>query len=157
MTSKSAPQSQLRLEWVYGYRGHQCRNNLFYTTSKEIVLFVAGVGVVYNPREHKQRFFLGHDDDILCLTLHPERTLVATGQTGKSPYICVWDSASMEMVSILKEGHQNGVAALGFDKEGNVSRCIINYVEIAPFATEFFFERCSVNMTISKNDSFKSS
>ncbi|KAK3093757.1 hypothetical protein FSP39_019782 [Pinctada imbricata] len=119
MTSKSAPQSQLRLEWVYGYRGHQCRNNLFYTASKEIVLFVAGVGVVYNPREHKQRFFLGHDDDILCLTLHPERTLVATGQTGKSPYICVWDSASMEMVSILKEGHQNGVAALGFDKEGN--------------------------------------
>ena len=65
MASKTAPKSQLRLEWVYGYRGHQCRNNLFYTGSKEIVYFVAGVGVVYNQREHRQKFFLGHDDDII--------------------------------------------------------------------------------------------
>ena len=65
MTSKTAPKSQLRLEWVFGYRGHQCRNNLYYTASKDVVFFVAGVGVVYNLREHKQRFFLGHDDDII--------------------------------------------------------------------------------------------
>lgn len=67
MATKTAPKSQLRLEWVYGYRGHQCRNNLYYTASKEVAYFVAGVGIVYNPREHKQRFFLGHDDDILWL------------------------------------------------------------------------------------------
>ena len=65
MTTKIAPKSQLRLEWVYGYRGHQCRNNLYYTSSKEIVYFVAGVGIVYNIRENKQKFFLGHDDDIV--------------------------------------------------------------------------------------------
>ena len=65
MGDKSAPKSQLRLEWVYGYRGHQCRNNLYYTASKELVFFVAGVGVVYNVRENKQRFFLEHDDDIV--------------------------------------------------------------------------------------------
>lgn len=67
MATKTAPKSQLRLEWVFGYRGHQCRNNLYYTASKEVTYFVAGVGIVYNPREHKQRFFLGHDDDILWL------------------------------------------------------------------------------------------
>ena len=65
MATKTAPESQLRLEWVYGYRGHQCRNNLFYTASKDAVYFVAGVGIVYNLRENKQHFFLGHDDDIL--------------------------------------------------------------------------------------------
>ena len=65
MASKTAPKSQLRLEWVYGYRGHQCRNNLFYNVGKDIVYFVAGVGIVYNQTEHKQRFYLGHDDDIL--------------------------------------------------------------------------------------------
>ena len=65
MADKTAPTSQLRLEWVYGYRGHQCRNNLFYTASKDIVYFAAGVGIVYNLRDHKQRFFLGHDDDIV--------------------------------------------------------------------------------------------
>lgn len=65
MTDRTAPTSSLKLEWVYGYRGHQCRNNLYYTGTKEIVYFVAGVGVVYNTRENSQRFFLGHDDDII--------------------------------------------------------------------------------------------
>lgn len=65
MTDRTAPTSSLKLEWVYGYRGHQCRNNLYYTNTKEIVYFVAGVGVVYNTRENSQRFFLGHNDDII--------------------------------------------------------------------------------------------
>ncbi|ESO87658.1 hypothetical protein LOTGIDRAFT_166239 [Lottia gigantea] len=119
MADKTAPQSQLKLEWVYGYRGHQCRNNLYYTSNKDVVYFVAGVGIVYSVRDHKQRFFLGHDDDIISLTLHPEKTLVATGQIGKKPYICVWDAATCETVSILKDGHEHGVAAMGFDKEGS--------------------------------------
>jgi hypothetical protein len=65
MGDRTAPNSQLRLEWVYGYRGHQVRLNLHYTLNGEIVYFVAGVGIVYNLKEHKQRFFLGHDDDIV--------------------------------------------------------------------------------------------
>ncbi|KAL3875087.1 hypothetical protein ACJMK2_038022 [Sinanodonta woodiana] len=133
MGERVAPQSQLRLEWVYGYRGHQCRNNLYYTANKEIVYFVAGVGIVYNSKEQKQRFFLGHDDDILCLALHPERTLVATGQTGKMPSICVWDSNTVQTISILKDGHENGVGAVGFDKDGNrlVSVGMDQYATIA--------------------------
>ncbi|KAI2654593.1 Echinoderm microtubule-associated protein-like 6 [Labeo rohita] len=67
MADRTAPNCHLRLEWVYGYRGHQCRNNLYYTAAKEIVYFVAGVGVVYNTREHKQKFYLGHNDDIIRL------------------------------------------------------------------------------------------
>ncbi|XP_077993248.1 echinoderm microtubule-associated protein-like 6 [Glandiceps talaboti] len=118
MGDKTAPGSSLRLDWVYGYRGHACRNNLYYTASKEIVYFVAGVGVVHNTKEHSQRFFFGHDDDIISLALHPERSLVATGQIGKDPYICVWDSYNVQTVSILKDGHTNGVAALAFDREG---------------------------------------
>ena len=65
MGDRTAPESQLRLEWVYGYRGHQCRSNLFYNNSDDIVYFVAGVGIVYNTKEHKQKFFLEHDDDII--------------------------------------------------------------------------------------------
>ena len=65
MADKRAPKSQLRLEWVYGYRGQQCRNNTYYTAAKDVVYFVAGVGIAYNIRENKQRFFLGHDDDII--------------------------------------------------------------------------------------------
>ena len=70
MTDKTAPSSQLRLEWVYGYRGHQCRNNLYYTASKDVVYFVAGVGVVFSVRENSQKFFLGHNDDIIRFVLY---------------------------------------------------------------------------------------
>ncbi|KAM3930547.1 echinoderm microtubule-associated protein-like 6 isoform 4-T4 [Leptodactylus fuscus] len=118
MADRTAPGCQLRLEWVYGYRGHQCRNNLYYTAGKEVVYFVAGVGVVYNTREHSQKFFLGHNDDIISLALHPDRTLVATGQVGKDPYICIWDSYTVQTVSILKDVHTHGVAGLAFDSEG---------------------------------------
>uniref|UniRef100_A0A8C6S538 EMAP like 6 n=1 Tax=Neogobius melanostomus TaxID=47308 RepID=A0A8C6S538_9GOBI len=102
MSDRSAPCGRLRLEWVYGYRGHQCRNNLYYTGAKELVYFVAGVGVVYNTREHSQRFYLGHNDDIISLALHPERSLVATGQT----------------VSLLRDGHSHGIACLAFSADG---------------------------------------
>lgn len=118
MAARSAPSCHLRLDWVYGYRGHQCRNNLYYTAAKEIVYFVAGVGVVYSPREHRQKFYRGHSDDIISLALHPERVLVATGQVGKEPYICVWDSYTVQTVSVLKDVHTHGIACLAFDLDG---------------------------------------
>uniref|UniRef100_A0A3B3BQZ1 EML-like second beta-propeller domain-containing protein n=1 Tax=Oryzias melastigma TaxID=30732 RepID=A0A3B3BQZ1_ORYME len=114
----TAPRCQLRLEWIYGYRGHQCRNNLFYTAGKELVYFVAGVGVVFNTREHTQKFYLGHNDDIISLAIHPDKIQVATGQVGKDPYICVWDTYAMVTVSILRDVHTHGVACLAFDSDG---------------------------------------
>ena len=55
------------------------------------------------------------------LTLHPDKALIATGQTGKAPFICVWDSNSLNTLSILKGGHTHGVGGVSFDKDGNVS------------------------------------
>lgn len=56
------------------------------------------------------------------LTLHPDRSHVATGQIGKDPYICVWDSKTMQTVSILKQGHTHGISAVGFDGLGQVCK-----------------------------------
>ncbi|KAL6082312.1 hypothetical protein STEG23_021467, partial [Scotinomys teguina] len=52
------------------------------------------------------------------LALHPDKTLIATGQVGKEPYICVWDSYNVQTVSILKDVHTHGVACLAFDSDG---------------------------------------
>ncbi len=70
-TERTAPRSALRLEWVYGFRGHQCMNNVLYTANKSLVYFAAGVGIVQCIRDHKQRFFLGHDDDIISYSSLP--------------------------------------------------------------------------------------
>lgn len=62
------------------YRGYDCRNNLFYSQTGEVVFHVAAVAVIYNRLQHSQRFYLGHDDDILSLTVHPLKDYVASAQ-----------------------------------------------------------------------------
>ena len=114
--SKSVPDSSLRLEWVYGYRGHQCRSNCHYNNEGELVYFVAATAIVYTAKNHKQRFYLHHNDDILCLTMNPNKQIVASGETGKSPSICIWDSIAMRSVSIVQniDGHTHGVGSVSF-------------------------------------------
>jgi len=55
----------VQLEFVHGYRSHDSRHNLFYTPAGELVYPAAGVGVVMEPTSRKQRFFQGHDDDVV--------------------------------------------------------------------------------------------
>lgn len=45
---KEGPDAALELEYIYGYRCHDARNNLRYTEEGKIVYHAAGVGVVMN-------------------------------------------------------------------------------------------------------------
>jgi len=65
------------------YRGFDCRNNLFYSQAGEVLYHVAAVAVVYDQRQHRQRFYLGHDDDILSLAVHPLKDYAASAQVGR--------------------------------------------------------------------------
>ncbi|KAJ8387313.1 hypothetical protein AAFF_G00158090 [Aldrovandia affinis] len=112
------PEEGLRLQFVHGYRGYDCRNNLFYTQAGEVVYHVAAVAVIYNRQQHTQRFYLGHDDDILSLAVHPLKDYVATGQVGRDPAIHVWDILTLKCLSLLKGHHQRGVCALDFSADG---------------------------------------
>lgn len=75
------PQQRPKLEWVYGYRGRDCRANLHLLPTGEVIYFVASVVVLYNVEEQVQRHYLGHTDDIRCIAIHPNKLVVATGQT----------------------------------------------------------------------------
>ncbi len=50
----------------------------------------------------RQRFYVGHTDDILCLSIHPHKDFIATGEVGKQPAIHVWDAETLGPLSILK-------------------------------------------------------
>lgn len=60
----TAPSQKLKLDWVYGYRGRDCRSNLYFLPTGEMVYFVAAVVVLYNVEEQSQRHYLGHTDDV---------------------------------------------------------------------------------------------
>ncbi|GLC44364.1 hypothetical protein PLESTF_000049800 [Pleodorina starrii] len=99
LRSARKPKPGLKLEFVYGYAGvENTASNIFITGDGRLVYYTAAVGVVYDPTTHTQRFFQGHDDDIRCLAIHPDRFTVATGQVASSldgsyddPFVCVWD------------------------------------------------------------------
>ncbi|OXB63038.1 hypothetical protein ASZ78_014805, partial [Callipepla squamata] len=113
-----APEDSLKLQFIHGYRGYDCRNNLFYTQTGEVVYHIAAVAVVYNRQQHSQRLYLGHDDDILSLSIHPVKDYVATGQVGRDAAIHVWDTQTLKCLSLLKGQHQRGVCALDFSADG---------------------------------------
>lgn len=80
MKVQPAPSKKLKLGWVYGYRGKDCRSNLYQLPTGEMAYFVAAVVVLYNVDEQSQRHYIGHTDDIKSLAVHPNKLLVATGQ-----------------------------------------------------------------------------
>ncbi|CAF3456731.1 unnamed protein product [Rotaria socialis] len=118
---RTAPKASLRLEWVYGYRAANCRSNIHLTENGELVYFSAAVAIVQSISSRdrcQQRFFLGHDDDIISSCLHPNKNIIATGQIGKSAQICVWNSQGIIKLESLLQGHTDGVGAINFSLDG---------------------------------------
>ena len=74
-----APDANLKLEHIYGYRCHDARNNLKYNHQGNLVYHAAGVGIVHDPRTNTQKFFFEHNDDIHCLAVDPSGRYAATG------------------------------------------------------------------------------
>ena len=128
----------LKLKHIHGYRGFDCRDNLFYVDDgKKIVYCAAGAGVVMNLADKKQEFYLEHTDDIISLAVNPNskkiKNVVATGQNGENPTIHVWDAITKNTLSILSDFHQKGICSLDFSGSGRflVSVGLDSYFTIA--------------------------
>ncbi|XP_043284109.1 echinoderm microtubule-associated protein-like 2 isoform X6 [Venturia canescens] len=128
------PQSKLKLDWVYGYRGRDCRSNLHFLPTGEMVYFVAAVVVLYNMEEHCQRHYLGHTDDVKCIAIHPNKMIVATGQVAGTdrreamPHIRIWNAVSLTTLSVIGSGEFDGsICCLSFSKaDGGNFLCAID-------------------------------
>ena len=80
----------------YGYSNSKnVAPNLFYCKAG-VVYYTAAVGIVFDEDSRTQRFFLGHDDDIRCLALHPDLDTIATGQFGAVPSVLIWSAETTQ-------------------------------------------------------------
>ncbi|XP_073345331.1 echinoderm microtubule-associated protein-like 2 isoform X1 [Pagrus major] len=130
------PDRKLKLQWVYGYRGRDCRSNLYLLPTGEIVYFNASVVVLYNTEEQQQRHYLGHNDDVKCLSVHPDMVTIATGQVagnskdGKllAPHVRVWDSVSLNTLHVIGMGvFDRAVTCVTFSKSnGGTFLCAVD-------------------------------
>ena len=135
------PEVKVELEWIFGYRSQDCRDNVRFSASGDIIYHSAAVGIALadksNPDDdeeghenpgknpYTQRFFMEHDDDILCLATDHSGRYVATGQTQSSkskrtkPCAKIWDSESCQLICTLGgDAHERCVSSVCFSKDG---------------------------------------
>ncbi|XP_042240211.1 echinoderm microtubule-associated protein-like 6 isoform X2 [Homarus americanus] len=112
------PPQCLRIKHVFGYHAHECRNNAHWLKDGQVVYHVAAIGVAIDPSTGVQKHYLHHTDDILCLAVHPQGQLVASGQIGREATVHVWDATDMRIMSLLQGGHMRGVSSVAFSGDG---------------------------------------
>ena len=117
---RERPNASLELEYIYGYRCHDARNNLRYTSEGKIAFHAAGVGIVLSHNDNTQKFMLDHDDDILCLATDVSGQYCATGQVGPKPWLCVWNTTTMECISRYRSPLVKGIKCVAFSIDGDM-------------------------------------
>ncbi|CAL4072749.1 unnamed protein product [Meganyctiphanes norvegica] len=117
------PKAWLTPEWVYGYRGKDCRNNMIYLEpSGELAYFVAAVVVLYHVEENTQRCYMEHTDGVKSLAVHPDNITIATGQSvgtndDAKAHIRIWNSQTLETLRIIGYGEfQRQISCLAFSQ-----------------------------------------
>nr|XP_006815111.1 PREDICTED: echinoderm microtubule-associated protein-like CG42247-like [Saccoglossus kowalevskii] len=117
------PDRKLKLQWVYGYRGYDARCNLYVIPSGEVVYFVGAIAILYDTDLQFQRHYLGHNEDIQCMAVHPSENYIATGQmAGQLPdstaHIRIWETETLCTHAIIGlDVFQTGVVSINFSKE----------------------------------------
>jgi hypothetical protein len=118
-----APDASLDLEYVYGIRCHDVRNNLRYNVDGKLIYNCAGVGVVMDKRSNTQQHFMSHSDDIHCCAVDPTGIMVATGEIGPHPRLCIWNSKTLEMVFTASAPMTKGIKHVAFSRDGRYVAC----------------------------------
>lgn len=122
----SAPDAALAISWVHGYRGFDCRNNVFFldATAGEIGYHVAALAIAQNAEGIKtQKYFQEHTDDIISMAVHADAggwTMVATGDMGRRPTVHVYcyRGGCFTSEAALSGHHSRGVTQLCFSADG---------------------------------------
>ncbi|GMH99995.1 hypothetical protein TrVE_jg4710 [Triparma verrucosa] len=112
------PDDTLVLEHIHGYRGSDCRSNLFYGIGGYALYHIGCTVVRYNVKDNVQSFYQDARDEIVSLALHPTRPICAIGQAGKIPCIHVFDYETMTTVQIFQGHHRRAVSNVVFDPSG---------------------------------------
>ena len=113
-----APDATLALDYVHGFRCHDVRNNLRYTPDGQFAYICAGVGVVMDPQTNTQRHFMDHTDDVHCIAMHPNGQIVATGQIGPKPRLCIWNLETLETQVLITGPLTKGIKHMAFSPDG---------------------------------------
>ncbi|XP_030856262.1 uncharacterized protein LOC581284 isoform X3 [Strongylocentrotus purpuratus] len=138
------PNADLQLDWVYGYRGNDCRGNLFEVSDgAEILYFMSNIAIVYNPTLITQRHYTKHTAEIRSMHVHSDNITVATGQakgiagSEVKPMVHLWKVDTLDTLLVFDDDFENAIICLAFsplqdyllavDQSSNNTLSIWNY------------------------------
>lgn len=130
-----APDGNLHLKHVFGFRSIGFHSLVKYSANNKVVYAAAGLGIVLDisasgasgsgvvPPMH-QSFFMGHNNDVVSLDIHPEGMVVATGDmaqggAAKMADIFVWDIETKVTLSHIRGFFKTEVSLLRFSPDGS--------------------------------------
>ena len=136
--NKDPPAIGLELEYVYGYRCQDSRQNVYYNPDGNIVYMTAALGIILDKASNTQTFFGGgeventskqvandsnhHSDDLTCLKVNSngDKQWAVSGQNGKAAAVFVWNTQTGEKrqrFKLAKNSRQ--VQACAIHKDGS--------------------------------------
>ena len=132
------PDVSYNLEYVYGYRCADSKQNVYWNADGQAVYMTAALGVILDPASNTQKFFGGgeventaknvakdqnhHTDDVMAIRVCPERRVAVSGQVGSSPTIFKWDACTGEKLQRIKIGKgARGIASVAVNADGWVA------------------------------------
>jgi WD40 repeat protein len=118
INSEKAPKLRLKPVYVFGFRAKDTRDNLRYLNQNEIVYATGSMLILHNTRNNTQRFFTEHKADVSCFSVRQSPLLVASGDVGEVPMICVWNPESLATIKIIHATALKGLAKIQFAPEG---------------------------------------
>uniref|UniRef100_A0A8C3B0I7 EMAP like 3 n=1 Tax=Cyclopterus lumpus TaxID=8103 RepID=A0A8C3B0I7_CYCLU len=126
------PPERLELDWVYGYRGRDCRANLYFLPTGEALFFIACVVVLYHINNRTQRHYHKHTD---CVRWSVEDSLyhlhreIQSNETQDplQPCVHIWDSTTLVTLQQIGLGSfQRGVGSVAFSFDSGAFLCVID-------------------------------
>ena len=135
------PDTTYELEYVYGYRSADSRQNVAWNESGKAVYMTAALGVILDPNSNTQKFFgggeventskqtandnNGHTNDIMCSKICNHRKFAATGQVGSQPTLFTWNAETGEKAGRAKlDKGSRGINAVAWSKDNDMVACV---------------------------------
>ena len=136
-----APDVKYELEYVYGYRCADSRQNVYLNNDGNAVYMTAALGVILDIGSNTQKFFgggqventskqvandeNGHTNDIMAISISDCRSIMASGQVGSSPVAFTWcpQTGQKKQRFKLKKGSR-GVNAIAISSDLKYVACV---------------------------------
>lgn len=119
------PDPILKLNKIIGFSSHSgssqfpANNLLKWTNDSQFLVYACqSIVVALNLNDKTQHCFVGHADKVSCLSISPDNSIIASGQTGPYSLIRLWDFQTKKCLSIFRH-HDHSLSLVEFSACGN--------------------------------------